>query len=96
MKIYTVKLSEDGLMTKCATNVKALFNLVKLSGYDVTEINYYDRAINKHMTIKYNYNGLCYAIKMNTMNNKFYANIKLIGNGDSGSIEIKELEIISK
>jgi hypothetical protein len=94
MKIYTLQLSEDGLMNKAATNAKVLMHLVELSNYSVNTIAVFDKGNSEHLEIPYNYSNILKAIKLSTFGGKYYASFRLEGVGCS--IYISEIQIVSK
>jgi hypothetical protein len=89
MKIYSVKLSEDGTARELYTNVKALYNGINTYGYQTKGVFVGD----EEMT--YNYENLLKAIKMSSHNGEFYA-IAFITCENGNEITIVEHSIVSK
>jgi hypothetical protein len=61
MRVFAIYLSEDGLMSKAATNVKALFDLIEESGYEPENI-FYIGENKKSVEKPYSYNNLLKAM----------------------------------
>jgi hypothetical protein len=97
MKIYSLYLSQDGLMHEAATNAKALDMLLVKSGYSLDEIEVFDNIKQQHRTLPYSYANLCLAVRVSSANNSFYARLSVEDKKDrANSIRIQELKIISK
>jgi len=86
MKIYSVYLSEDGLMLDVFTNVKALYEYIKRLDYsqDVIHVNGKQR--------KFNYKSLCDALK----NDEYYAFAEIGDKDFTSSIIVKEHRVNRK
>lgn len=90
MKIYSVKLSEDGTARQVYTNIKALYNGIETYGYTPKSIH-----IDANNDMPYNYNNLLKAIKDSSKDGQYYA-IAFINCDNGSDITIVEHEIVSK
>jgi hypothetical protein len=101
MKIYSIRLSEDGLSHNLYTNAKALFNgIEKLGdGYMPITIEVYDRKANggkgAHLELKYNYANVVKAIRISNEENTRYASFDVSCQGGT-RLDITEHRIVSK
>jgi hypothetical protein len=101
MKIYSIRLSEDGLSPNVYTNAKALFNgIEKLGdGYIPITIEVYDRKANEgkgvHLELKYNYANVVKAIKISNEADSRYASFDVACQGGT-RLNITEHRILSK
>jgi hypothetical protein len=93
MKIYTIRMSEDGLDINCFTNIKALYNGILQTGYvtenDNATLGYYGGLI------KFNYPNLVKELNKNSQNKKYYSRA-YINCENNNSLEIQEMNINSK
>jgi hypothetical protein len=90
MKIYSVKLSEDGTARQVYTNIKALYNGIETYGYTPKSVHVVNNA-----DMPYTYENLLKAIKASSSNGKYYA-IAFINCDNGSDITIVEHEIVSK
>ncbi len=100
MKIYSIRLSEDGLSPNLYTNAKALFNGIEtLDGYIPITIEVYDRKANggkgAHLELKYNYANVVKAIRISNEENTRYASFDVACQGGT-RLDITEHRILSK
>ena len=92
MKIYTIRMSEDGLDINCFTNVKALYKGILDTQY-VTEND--SATIGYEGKVKFSYPNLVKELNKNSQNKKYYSRA-YINCENSNSLEIQEMNIKSK
>lgn len=90
MRVFSIYLSEDGLLNEAATNVKALFNTIESIGYEPIEI-YYTDIDGKGVDAKYSYSSL-----LKAMNRDGFYGWAYIKCANDSTIEVKELKLNSK
>ena len=94
MKIYTIRMSNDGLDINCFTNVKALYKGILDTQYvtenDNSNIGLYGESI------KFNYPNLVKKLNASTKNGKYYARTYINDVDGNIIIEIQEMNIKSK
>lgn len=88
MKIYTIKMSNDGLDINCFTNVKALYKGILDTKYvtenDNSNIGLYGESI------KFNYPNLVKKINASTKNGQYYAATYINDINGNVKLEIQE------
>jgi hypothetical protein len=99
MKIYSVRLSEDGTQTEVYTNIKALYAGIHRTGYEpqtLTLVDYDASDINKYrfQDVKYSYANLAKAIKNSSNNGHYYARVTIYCDNDN-CIEVQEHKIVT-
>lgn len=100
MKIYSLRLSEDGTHQEVYTNIKAIFSGIHCTGYTpetLTLVDYDENDINNYSfrDIKYTYANLAKAIKHSSRNGRYYARVTVYCANDT-CIEIQEHQIVTK
>ena len=101
MKIYSVYLSEDGLMSQVYTNIKALYNGILEHGYEAKTIMIRSRETNesahyggRFTEVKFTYANLVKGLRESSDGGKLYERLTIICKG--GDMRIYEHEIVSK
>ncbi len=90
-KAYLIRMSEDGNMPYVYTNVKALFNGIIETGYNVNYICIMDDNY-KWINLKLTYSNLVKALKKEYIT-RLHVEINA---GGYGSLEIQEVSIKTK
>jgi hypothetical protein len=100
MKIFVLTKSEDGLDNNCFTNSKALFNRLELHskhGYKPLTISVYDRVHTfKPIEMKFTYANMLKALKFSMGGDKNFLGSFTIECEDNTSMQIQELNILTK
>jgi hypothetical protein len=102
MKIYSVHLSEDGLMTQVYTNIKALYNGLVDKGYTAETITMIDRPSDRNDTqgykftdVTFTYANLVKALRKSSENGKLYERVTI--NCERGNLMyVSEHPVVSK
>jgi len=99
MKIYSLRLSEDGTHQEVYTNIKAMFSGIQRTGYEpetLTLVDYDEHDLNKYsfQDIKYSYANLAKAIKHSSKNGRYYARVTVYCSNNN-CIEIQEHQIVT-
>lgn len=98
MKIYSVRLSDDGLMPLVFTNVKALYNGLLNDGYEantITMIKYFDNGGYETTEVKFTYANLVKVLRESSRGGSTYESA-FIDCFNGGTMEVKEHGIVSK
>ena len=94
MKIYTIRMSEDGLDINCFTNVKALYKGILDTQY-IRENEDFNIGLYGE-SIKFNYPNLVKKLNASSQNGKYYGRTFVNDINGNVKIEIQEMNIKSK
>jgi hypothetical protein len=102
MKIYSVHLSEDGLMTQVYTNIKALYNGITEYGYNAETITMVSRPDDgagvqayKFTDVKFTYANLVKALRDSSDNGRLYERVTINCERDN-FMYVSEHQVTSK